>query len=441
MRAMISILGLLMPFFAPAAEPARPATPESMPVIAEPKPEKLKPEEVAKILTDFSKPDAWKPAVAPVAPTRDQVTASADRGREFFINNQRPEDGSFRGDFSLATGDNVLSLSLLRDAFAIHALAELSARRSNEQTRMIFLAGCNRVFGCNRTLATLYSLPVLPKQEMVETLVPALMVSASAQFVSYQKSLMAPNARERINLLSRGYLKTLGYLELPDGGWASLSEIPGGRLLPGKNRNGFTDGACLLAYCRAARQPEIRGDLPIRLKTIVPELVTHYTIDEWRLNSISGEAAEFAQFGCIALAEYSETNWTDARLAGDATLSLAWWLLNTYNLEARAGNPADFLPALLAAYRVAKARNDLPAMDSLRTPITRMLRQQMTMQLGHPLFAQSLPWGIRWVRPPNEAQCGGCLNQLGTSAFVRVITTHWAVLADLDALELLFSGK
>jgi hypothetical protein len=449
---MTSFLGFLMPFIMVGAEPAAPAAPAA-PVVSEPKLEKIKPEEVAKILDKYAKPEAWKPAEPAPAPSRDQVAMSADRGREFLINNQRPEDGSFRGDFSLATGDNIEALSLAREVFAIHGLAELSARRSNEQTRRFFLTGCNRVFACNRTLSTDYALPVLRKQEFVETLVPALMVSGVAQFVSYQHALLVPEARNQMDQRIRGYLKTLGYLELPDGGWASISEVKGAKLLPGKNRNGFTDGACLLAYCRVARQPGIRNDLPNRLREIIPELITHYLIDEWRLNSISNETAEFAQFGCIALADYAETNWPDAAptgnaaaagsstLAGNATLSLAWWLLNSYNVEARPGNPADFLPALMAAYRVAKARQDKVAMETLRAPIIRMLQRQMTMQLAHPLFAQSIPWELHWVRQPNEPQSGGCLNQLGSSACIRVVTTHWAVLADLDALDLFFSGK
>lgn len=377
---------------------------------------------------------AWQD---PLPLQREDLEKSLELSRAYLINNL-DKDGRFRGDFEPAAPAGAGEAgkpkppSPSRQGFGFYALALLAANRSNQPTREAFLLAANGFSSQNRQLSGNRLVPVFGEMANVDTALPALGLVSIAEFYERQGRQLQPEAERQLRILAAGYLETLRKQEHPEAGWGAALSLPDGQ--PNMRRNGFTDGLCLLAYCRAIRQMNLDPALGKRLEQTLPGLVADYTVHAWPANPASQESADFARFGAVALAEYSETPWPQAKLAGDACLSLAWFLIHNQGAGARAVNPADYLPPLLAAHRVALRRNDREAAAAIAAAVRPMLLRQMSMQLGHRRFGNGMPWDANLPVFPKEQE-GGEMALASEEGIVRLPLSAGAVHGGLQALE------
>ena len=90
------------------------------------------------------------------------------------------------------------------------------------------------------------------------------------------------------------------------------------------------------------------------------------------------------------------------------------------------------IEGLVAAYKVAKLRNDKRAMESLRSVIERLLVRQIATQVGGPLETHTPPPSAGGQYRPEVI--GGILSA-ATSTSVRIDVVQHQVHAMLMALE------
>ena len=362
--------------------------------------------------------------------TRKILTQSIELARAYYLNHQNPE-GNFVYLRDLIADRAKEDDSQIRQAGAIWGLSCLNRDRHTDATRHAIVRGIDFWFRCSQPLKCGLIGPVYPGDDEIKTGTVALVSLAIIELWRGQEEYLTGLGRGLYSAWLDTYLTYLQGMEMDNGSWASSYAVTANQ------RDGtsspYYDGETLLAYCKAARYMDHKELIP-KIERIAPLLAERYTIQAWRSDPDSDDCKGFFQWGCMAFAEYVEADWEHADLVGDAALALAWWQIHLHEVETRRGNTGYAVEGLLGAYRVARARGDHAAMQSIRQVCERLLSKLISWQIGGPL-ARYNPF-LRTLRTPEDAKGGIMSTQ--NSGLIRIDIVQHQVHAMLMALKLFY---
>ena len=372
----------------------------------------------------------WIDRPKPPPLPRGAILASVEAGRAYMLNHQKAE-GNFIYNYNYVKRTIVPGDSPLRQAGAVWALTMLCRYCPTLPTRTAAIRAMDFFFRNSRALTCGAIAPVYPPYDKIKTNTVDLLCLAIMDFVHGQKNYLTTAGRGLYVDWLEKYLDDLAGMELGDGSWSEFYMASSNERSPVSNP--YVDGESLLAYCRAAREFG-RTDLVPKIETSAPALIHKYLIDAWAKLPNSLLTKQFSQWGCQAFAEYAEAGWKNSDLAGDATLALAWWMVHEHKVAQSQANMSYCVEGLIAAYRVAKLRNDRTSMASLRKYIAFMLTQAIIDQIGGPLQKWN-PY-FKGVKP-DAASIGGIVWR-PDSHVIRIDNIQHQLHAEVMALKFLY---
>jgi hypothetical protein len=338
--------------------------------------------------------DAHKDAIASEIPTgaadvqpymklavnRDILTKSLDLGAGFMIRNQKP-DGSFNYMYDWLTRTWVPDDNQVRQAGALWGIAICHRYKPSAEAKAALLKGFkywfdNTVPGPDNTLTVKYQ-----EEKETQTGTVALINLAIVDYLSTEKNIPAEFKKQLTDHLE-GYFAYLQKMQRRDGLFAKAYYLDEQR--PTEKTSPYFNGETLLSMCKAARQLNYTNLVPT-IERAARSMAETYTVKAWKEEADSAETKGAYQWSSMSFAEYYEAKWKDYELLGDTTLALAWWMIHTHNILTRTRNHAYAQEGLIAAYRIAKARADVPAMVDILYTIDRSFHKLTSWQIGGPL--------------------------------------------------------
>ncbi len=367
--------------------------------------------------------------------TRDILAQSVEACRIYLLNHQKPE-GNFIYLQQYLTGKlSPVDDSQVREAGAVWALTMLCRQRPTIATQTAALRALDYFFRISKPLACGTVAPCYPRKDHIKSNGVALLVIAIIDLLRARHLELPAAGRGFYVNWANKYLEHLENMELGNGCWSEYYSINERKRQP--QSNPFVDGECLLAYCMAARYIG-RTDLIPKIEKFAPELIQRYIVDAWAKNPDSSDTLQFSQWGCLAFSEYYLAGWKKNRqLIGDAAQSLAWWMLYEHDIVHRRANMGYACEGVIAAWRVAHARKDQAAADSLRKFAERVLARILTYQVGGPFSRFS-----EYIKPVDSTTPGyGGILFVPDAQYVRIDNVQHQLHAELMALEYFFPDK
>jgi hypothetical protein len=344
------------------------------------------------LLQPYAKPEYWQEREVAPAISKETLVTAVEAARAYYLNHQLQE-GNFLYAFDVVSNQQFPDDNQVRQAGALWGLSCLNRDRFTENTRRAVLAGLEFFLSNRKKLTDGQLVVTYPGDEMLKTGTVALFCLAVTDFLIGQEKFLPPEVRSKYETALQEQLRYLQSMELPDGSWAHVYDLPSGYRDPvGKS---YYDGEALLAYCKAARYLR-RDELLPRIQFALPKLIQKYLLDCWKPGGNAEETRGFSQWGAMAFAECVEAQWEQTDGAAEAALALGWWQIHSNKIEAKAGNTAYAVEGLIASWRVAKCRQDQASMTALRAVSERCLGRLMLCQIGGPFhtkneFFNSLP--------------------------------------------------
>lgn len=361
---------------------------------------------------------------------RELLNSSVEGMRHYYLRHQRA-DGSFDYEYELGRGARSAQDNQVRQAGAAWGLASLFRERPTVDTQKAVIRGLDFFFRCTEAFPGGLSAPAYPGRDGVKTGMVALVCLGITDFVRGTERVGQRGGKGIYVAWLGQYLEFLQAMELGDGSW-SEGYIPAEKQAV-RTGNPYSDGECLLAYCRAARYMR-HEDLVPRIEAFAPVLARRYVVDAWEDDPDSDLTKGFFPWGCLAFLEYIEAGWRDGEILGDAVLAMAWWMIHRHGVRFRQRNTGYAVEGLLAAYRVAQLRQDHAAAERLREVIEEVLLRLTGWQVGGPLKDRT-PF-LRKQRPDPRA-LGGVMDR-EDSGLIRIDIVQHQLHASLLALKYLF---
>ncbi|NOY80267.1 MAG: hypothetical protein GXP31_04595 [Kiritimatiellaeota bacterium] len=378
----------------------------------------------------WSRERHWMERPKPPPLTRATLVASIEAARTYMLNHQRAE-GNFIYSYNYVRRTIVPGDSPVRQAGAVWGLTMLCRRRPTLATRAAAVRALDFFFRNSRALSCGTVAPVYPPYDKIKTNTVDILCLALMDFIHSQTRYLTGAGRGLYEGWLEKYLDHIEGMELGNGSWGEFYMASSDERAP--TSNPFVDGESLLVYCRAARELG-RKDLIPKIEESAPKLIRKYLTDAWDELPDSELTKQFSQWGCQAFAEYVEAGWKDSDLVGDAALALAWWLIHEHKVAELRANMSYCVEGLIAAYRVARIRDDRESMTALRKYIDFMLTRAITYQIGGPLQAWN-PY-FKGVKP-DAASFGGIV-WVPDGHVIRIDNIQHQLHAELMALDLFY---
>lgn len=245
-----------------------------------------------------------------------------------------------------------------------------------------------------------------------------------------------------LNTKLDGYLKFLQWMQLKNG---HISDRFDHRSNKRRERSSpYYDGESLLAMTKAARQLD-RAWLVPTIERAAASMAKTYTIKSWAKDRDSNETKGFFQWGSMSFAEYYVAGWKDKDLYGDVANSLGFWMIHTHRTLSRRRNHAYAIEGLVANWRIANLRKDIPAQTDLLFNLDRSLHKLFQWQIGGPLAPKNT-----WLKDQGKDDplaVGGIMNarkpsgapvKKDVSHQLRIDVTQHQMHATTMALEHVF---
>jgi hypothetical protein len=245
--------------------------------------------------------------------------------------------------------------------------------------------------------------------------------------------------RAELNTKLDGYLAFLSWMQLPNG---HISDRFDHRSNKRRSQSSpYYDGESLLAMTKAARQLDRTALVPT-IEKAARSMAETYTVKSWAKDRDSNQTKGFFQWGSMSFAEYYLAGWKDKELFGDVAQSLGWWMIHTHKTLTRQRNHAYAMEGLIANWRIANLRGDVPAQTDLLYTLDRSMHKLFQWQIGGPLASQNT-WlkdqgkddpmavgGIMNARKPSKADV-----KKDVSHQLRIDVTQHQMHATTMALE------
>ncbi|MDQ0290373.1 hypothetical protein [Oligosphaera ethanolica] len=380
-------------------------------------------------LRPFCSEQTWLDLQKPPPISKQIVTQSIEAARTYYLNQQKTE-GNFTYALDISTGDVFEDDNAVRQAGALWGLACLNRDRFNEPTRRAVILGLDFFAKQTRALPSGEAATVYGEDETISTGMVALYCLSIIDFITGQEKFLPEDVLKRFRLQLDIHLHYLRSMEMADGSWARVYDVPSGYREP--VASAYYDGECLLAYCKAARYLG-KTELIPRINDALPKLIKRYTLDCWQPGGDRELSKGFYQWGCMACNEYQQAGWEPhADLARHSAIALSWWLLHENQLASRQGNTSYAIEGLIAAWHCAKALNDQSAMTSIRRNCEDIMANLISWQYGGPLM-QHNPYLSTLERVPPKAFGG--ITSSRDSSVVRIDIVQHQVHAMLMMLN------
>ncbi len=380
-------------------------------------------------LRPFCSEQTWLDLQKPPPISKQIVTQSIEAARTYYLNQQKTE-GNFTYALDISTGDVFEDDNAVRQAGALWGLACLNRDRFNEPTRRAVILGLDFFAKKTRALPSGEAATVYGEDETISTGMVALYCLSIIDFITGQEKFLPEDVLKRFRLQLDIHLHYLRSMEMADGSWARVYDVPSGYREP--VASAYYDGECLLAYCKAARYLG-KTELIPRINEALPKLIKRYTLDCWQPGGDRELSKGFYQWGCMAFNEYQQAGWEPhGDLARHSAIALSWWLLHENQLASRQGNTSYAIEGLVAAWHCAKALNDQSAMTSIRRNCEDIMANLISWQYGGPLM-QHNPYLSSLDRVPPKAFGG--ITSSRDSSVVRIDIVQHQVHAMLMMLN------
>ncbi|MDD3695458.1 MAG: hypothetical protein PHG44_05765 [Lentisphaeria bacterium] len=347
-------------------------------------------------LEPYCKPEYWQGLEQVAKFERQHLVTAIEAARVYYLN-QQYQSGNFLYAMNLSSGELFEDDNQVRQAGALWALSCLNRDRFTENTRRAVLAGIDFFERNQKKSPSGEQVLAYPGEELLKTGTVALFCLSLIEFLRGQKEFLPPEVYQRYDDLLEQQLTFLQSMEMAGGSWAWQYDLHSG--YREKISSPYYDGEALLAYCKAARYLGRKKLLP-RIKAALPQLIEKYTVESWAAGGDREQTKGFYQWACMAFAEIVEAGWDDAGIAAEGAMALTWWQIYDNKVESREGNTAYAVEGLIAAWRIAKLRQDEKSMATIRQVIDNCLGRLMLLQVGGP-FQKMNPYltGLPRVHP------------------------------------------
>ena len=382
----------------------------------------------------FAKREAWTPRLRTEASERLKALrwnplpgepklepAVLDRSIElagrFLRNNQRPE-GNFNYLYNFVERRLSQSDNEVRQAGALWSLSLLCAHSPTVESRRALDRGLRFFESCSQPLGDGAVAIVYPRRTQSRTGAVALVSLAIIERLRSDKEL-EPKRRKELTDRLEGYLNFLRRQQFADGTFSKTYWI-----LSRKRafaRSCYFDGESLLAFCKAARYLGYKELLP-RIRVATATMARRYVLDALRLKRNPEETKQFYQWGAMSFWECFDAKWPFGDSCGDAALIMSWWTVHKRGLLDKRWNAGFAYEGLIPALRIAAARGDRTAEETLRRFSLTGMRHLLTYQVGGPLAKENAFLRLRPTRDP--LALGGCMNSLDSPALRVDVTQH-----------------
>ncbi len=321
--------------------------------------------------------------------TRDILQASLRLGRQFLLNNQKPE-GNFRYRYDfikkrMARGDNQV-----RQAGVLWGLATMYHYQPDAATRAALDRGLAFFFAHTREAPADGTLLIAyPGATHCYTGTVALVALAIIEYLRTDqagKVTLTEDYRAWLAYMLRGYIAYLTFMRLENKHFSRALALRSHTRSP--NYSPYFDGEAMLSLIKAAKYLGATHLIPL-IEESALVMAKAYTIDQWRHDPDSNQTKGFFQWSCMAFWEYQDAGWKQAELFGDYVLSLAWWMLHTHHTLRRRRNTAYAYEGIIHAYRLARSRQHQAALHDLTHTIDLGLAKLTSWQVGGPLQSRN----------------------------------------------------
>lgn len=369
---------------------------------------------------------------------RTTLEQSLDTGRQFLVNNQRPE-GNFNYEYDFVKRELSIDDSQVRQAGVLWGLALLFQHSQDSSVRDALDKGLAYLFANTRDGPTQGSLFIAyPGTRECRTGTVALAALAIIEYlrtVNTGGAQIEPGRREELSYHLKGYLRFLEYLNLGEGYFSQSYDIETG--MRSSRSSPYFNGETLLCLIKAARYLGYTELIPL-IEDSAIIMAKRYTIDAWQEDVDSSQTKGFYQWGSMAFWEYQDAGWKHGDLLGDCMLVMAWWMVNTHQTLARVRNTAYAYEGLIHAYQLARTRNLEQIAGFLAGIIDMGLYKLTSWQVGGPL-ENSNPFLIEH-RTNDLLAIGGIMNH-EAQAPLRIDVTQHQMHAVILALKYVYTDS
>jgi UDP-N-acetylmuramoyl-tripeptide--D-alanyl-D-alanine ligase len=381
----------------------------------------------------------WATHDQPRRLTREVLLDSLRLGRRFLVNNQKPA-GNFNYQYDFVLKELDPGDSQVRQAGALWGVALIHQFEPDAKTRAALDKGLRFFFAHTQPGAAKGSLLIAyPGDRTCDTGTVALVALAIIEYLRERtpfvraeqdgKAKLADGYRATLNEKLDGYLAHLVSMRLPSKHFSQACSLPRRRKL--QNYSPYFDGEAMLCLTKAAKYLG-RTELVPLIEDSAMTLARDYTAQQWRTNPDSAQTKGFFQWSCMAFWEYQDAGWENAGAFSDYVVGLAWWMIHTHGMLARARNTAYAYEGIIQAYRVAEAQRDAAALGELAATIDSGLSRLTSWQVGGPL--QSRNGFLRHHPTTDPLAIGGIMNHR-RGAPLRIDVTQHQMHAVILALK------
>jgi hypothetical protein len=317
--------------------------------------------------------------------TRNVLLRSLDLGRQFMINNQKP-DGNFNYQYDFVKKVFDKNDSQVRQAGGLWGLALAFRYQQDPETKAALDKGLSFFFDQTKRGAAANALFIAyPGEEISKTGTNALVALSIIEYLLTEKDggvELSGSYRDKLSAYLKGYIEHLKFMRLENKHFSSGMLIKnGGR---DTKASPYFDGETILCLIKAAKYLGYEELIPmIEESSLI--LAKEYTVDQWSLDPDSNLTKGFFQWSCMAFWEYQDAGWRDSDIYRDYVLSMAWWMIHTHRTLQRTRNTAYAYEGIIHAYRLAKELDHQDALHELKYVIDKGLLKLTSWQVGGPL--------------------------------------------------------
>ncbi len=393
-------------------------------------------EEFPSWLNGYLKSRDWKSYERNNKMTRDVLEKSFYMGKQFLIENQKPE-GNFNYQYDFVNRVMDKNDNQVRQAGALWGLALIYQYEQVPETKVALDKALKFFFNHTQKGPVEGSLLITyPGDSYCQTGTVALVGLAIIDYLRTDTTgdLKIPKEyREKLTAKLSGYIEFLKFMRLENGHFSSgYSLIDGARR---RDFNPYSDGEALLCLIKAAKYLGYTNLIPL-IEDSASAMAKFYTVDQWKNDPDSFLTKGFFQWSCMAFWEYRDAGWKNSVVFGDYVLVLSWWMIHTHRTLERTRNTAYAYEGIIPALLVAKSRQHEAAINDLSNTIDIALYNLTTWQVGGPLQSQN---GFLMANQTNDPLAiGGIMND-SSEPLLRIDVTQHQMHAVILALKYVYT--
>ena len=319
--------------------------------------------------------------------TRKILDESLNLGRQFMINNQKP-DGNFNYQYDFVEREIDEDDNQVRQAGALWGLSLMYQYDQDPRNKAALDKALEFFFKHTQKGPVEGSLHIsYPGDSICQTGTVALVALGIIEYLRTENSGLVKLTDEyRGDLIRKlnGYIEFLQFMRLENKhfsrSYSLIAKIKSPSFSP------YFDGEIMLCMIKAAKYLGYNNLIPL-IEDSAMVMANYYTIHQWRFDPDSKLTKGFFQWSCMAFWEYQDAGWKNAETFGDYVLAIAWWMIHTHRTLERTRNTAYAYEGIIHAYLLAKTLNHQAVLNDLANTIDIGLYKLTKWQVGGPYTA------------------------------------------------------